>query len=159
MTNATIVARRRTSIAPSAAQSPIHKLLNLPFVKVAAGPKLGFTGIDAIPDQYVMELAGKCMEPYLRNGARAAFSKSETVRSGDFVCIWFRPEALKPGDFPGLFKKLSRDIPHFVTFPWVDHPESDISPALVAECFNPPRKFAIPCANVLAVHKCIGVVK
>lgn len=164
MISATTVARRRHPIARSTANNtperdPASDLLKLPAVTLDPRPKLGFTGIDAMPEHYALELAGNCMEPHMMSGTKAAFSKLEPVKAGDFVCIWFRPQVLPPGDFLGIFKRLSRDIPPFVTFPWLDHFESDISPALVVECFNPPRKFAIPCANVLAVHKCIGVVK
>src|ERR1700710_1813137 len=101
MISATTVARRRHPIACSAAKnSPedaVGDLLKLPAVTLDPRPKLGFTGIDAMPNQYAIELAGKCMEPHLKDGTKAAFSKSEPVKAGDFVCIWFRPQVLPAG--------------------------------------------------------------
>jgi hypothetical protein len=55
-------------------------------------------------------------------------------------------------------KRLVLAIPKGVTFPYEEHPDSMVTPCIVAEMNNPPRQFIVKCSDVLAVHKCMGIL-
>ncbi len=55
-----------------------------------------------------------------------------------------------------IVKRMVMNIPHWVKFPYKDHPKSDVLALLMAEQMNPRRTFTIKCSDVLAVHKAIG---
>ena len=42
-----------------------------------------------------MKLDGNCLEPLIPDGASVLLKKSEPVRAGDIVCIWFHPRILR----------------------------------------------------------------
>jgi hypothetical protein len=51
------------------------------------------------------------------------------------VIIWFRPEGVKPGFHQAQIKRLIT-LPA-VTFPFVDHPESEVTPSSWSRCSTP----------------------
>lgn len=111
------------------------------------------------PDFYAMTVEGDCLLPYVPSGAVVAMTKLEWPRGGDFVCVYFRPEHVRPGGFQGAIKRLTLNIPHNVKrFPFEDHPESNVRAALMFEQFNPRHQYVMRCANVLDVHKAVGFI-
>jgi hypothetical protein len=113
---------------------------------------------DKLPDVYCVKLDGDCLSPLIPDGAAVFLKKSEKVASGDIVAIWFRPESIAPGGHPAGLKRLTLNIPFFVTFPHKDHPNSDVIPILAFEQLNPPQSYTMRCSDVVAVHKAIGYV-
>ena len=61
-----------------------------------------------------------------------------------------------PEGAQGRVNRLASAIPHVVTFPYEDHPGSEVTKVLVFEMSNRPRRFAVRCCDLLAVHKCVG---
>jgi hypothetical protein len=118
------------------------------------------TNIDpeALPDEYGMRVLGGCLEPEIPDGARVMIDKRVTAAPGDFVCIYLRPELVKPGDCQARIKRLVMGPPPWVTLPYREHPKSEVQAVLIAEQMNPPRSYTIPCDAVLAVHKVIWPV-
>lgn len=104
-----------------------------------------------------MVVKGDCMSPEIRNNDLAYFDKHEPVKAGDTVMMLFRPELVKPGQMQAQVKRLVTNVPHWVKFPFEDHPKSDVLALVIAEMLNPPRQFTVRCRDLLALHKCIGV--
>jgi hypothetical protein len=122
-------------------------------------PQAAVHGLDAMPDVYCMKLDGDCLEPFVPDGASVALQKSAAYTVGDVVCIWWRPEFLKPGMHPAWLKRIRLNAPHFVKkYPYNDHPESDVGALIVLEQLNPPRAYAVPCSHIHAIHKAIGYI-
>jgi Peptidase S24-like len=103
-----------------------------------------------------MRVIGDCMMPEIADNDLLHFDKHEPVKAGDMVAIFLRPELLSPGELQVRVKRLATDIPHWVTFPYQDHPDSDVHALIIAEMLNPRRRFMVKCSSVLAVHKCLG---
>lgn len=110
----------------------------------------------ALPDRYAMRVVGYCLYPAIRVGDLLLFDKTADFRPGDLVMAYLRREAVKPGQFQAMVKRLVLAPPAFVTFPWRDHVNSAFKPVVGLEMDNPRRRFAIRCADVLAIHKCLG---
>jgi len=55
-------------------------------------------------------------------------------------------------------KRLVFAPPSYVTFPWREHPQSEAQALVIVEQDNPRRRFGIPCADLLAIHRFIGIV-
>jgi hypothetical protein len=99
------------------------------------------------------------MAPVIPDGSVVAFSKVERPLAGDYVVIWRKPGTYPEGQYQGLVKRLVLNIPHFVkSFPFADHPESEVQGGIFFERFNPPGRFAILCSEILAIHKAIGLL-
>ena len=109
-----------------------------------------------LPEIYGMMISGDCLLPEIEDGAVMKFSKSEPYKPGDFVLVYRRPELVKPGALPGMLKRLVVAPPPWVTFPYRENPKSELRALLIAEQLNPRAQFAIPCADLVAVHKCLG---
>lgn len=84
------------------------------------------------------------------------FDREAPVRNGDFANFFYRREVVKPGQLSIALKKLVIAPPPFVTFPWKDHPESEVVPVIIVEQLNPARRWSVRCADLLAVHRCLG---
>lgn len=112
-----------------------------------------------LPDRYGMIVRGVCMEPEIQEGSRLIFDKSAPYKPGDLVILWKRPELVKPGEPQAIGKRLYMAPPSWVKFPYREHPESGVCALLFAEQLNPPRNFAIPCEDLLAVHRCVGAMR
>ncbi len=111
-----------------------------------------------LPDQYGMICEGVCLEPEIADGACLLFDKNAPYKRGDFVILFRRPELVKPGQHQAIVKRLYMAPPPWVTFPYRDHPKSDVRALIIAEQLNPHLQFAIPCEDLLAIHKCLGLV-
>ena len=113
---------------------------------------------DALPDRYILTTDGTCMEPEIPNGAKVICDKTAKPIAGDLAVLFFRPECVPAGEHSAQLKRLVLSIPPFVKFPWRDHPDSNLRPILIVEMSNPPRQFHYRCDQLLAVHKCLGLV-
>jgi hypothetical protein len=117
-----------------------------------------FIDPETLDDVYCLAADGICLEPLIPHGAGVVFKKSEKFTVNDIVVIWFRHGIELPDGHRCWVKRLTMMIPHFVKFPLRDAPGSELSPLFSVDQFNPPRRFSIPCKDVLAVHKVIGHV-
>lgn len=117
-------------------------------------------GVDPslLPDQYALVCEGDCMEPEIADGSCLLFSKSERYAAGDLVILYLRPELVAPGDYQAIVKRIIYPPPSGLAFPHEQQHAAEISFIVVVAQINPPRRFAIPCADLLAIHKCLGPV-
>jgi hypothetical protein len=111
-----------------------------------------------VPDRYVLIVQGDCMAPLHRDGAAVLVDKGAPFEAGDLVVIYLKPELVKPGRCNAMLKRLV-SIPHWVaSFPFSDHPESQVVAIAAVETLNPPRRLHYRCADILAIHRCTGAV-
>lgn len=96
------------------------------------------------------------MEPVIREGTPVVGKKNGKLNAGDLVIIWVKPEFVAAGEHPALIKRLVMDVPHWVKFPYRDHPNSNVRAVIIVEQINPHRQFVIPCDRLLGIHKCLG---
>jgi hypothetical protein len=116
-------------------------------------------GLDALPDFYCMKLDGDCLEPFIPDGASVALQKSAVYAVGDVICIWWRPEFIKPGMHPAWLKRIRLNAPPWVKkYPYDDHPESDVGALIFLEQLNPPRAYSVACKHIYAIHKAVGYI-
>jgi hypothetical protein len=53
--------------------------------------------------------------------------------TADVVCIWWRPEFVKPGFYQGWLKRVAMAAPPWMkAYPYNDHPGSDVGGTLRA---------------------------
>jgi len=109
-----------------------------------------------LPDVYAMRTDGDCMVPEILDGQKIIVSKSEEIRRGDTVCLWLKNPS-QPKGYSALVKKVAMLPPPHVTFPYTEHPESEIVALVFVEQINPPRAYQFRCDQVLAMHKVIDV--
>ncbi len=113
-----------------------------------------------LPDRYAMPVVGDCLAPEFRDGAILMFDKSETYKAGDLVNVFTRPvTADKP---PGaMVMRLLLPPPPWVTaLPYKDVLWSALTNALTSifvQTLNPRKQELLRCADILAIHKCLGV--
>jgi hypothetical protein len=73
-------------------------------------------------------------------------NKPEPFGVDDVVCIWLKPEAVQPGANQAWLKRLTLNVPPWVkSFPYTDHPESDVLAIIVVEQLNPPICYTVKC--------------
>lgn len=160
-----ILQERRTALVPTSSLPPIEPVLNSlelgsGVVHLPPTAKRVEPCIDpaTLPDTYAMVLEGTCMLPAIPDLAVVGISKVERPRPGDYVILWRRPELVPPGQHQGILKRLVLNIPPYVKFPWREHPDSDVHAIALVEMLNPHRQFTYKCADLLAVHKAIGLL-
>jgi hypothetical protein len=109
-----------------------------------------------VPERYALIVQGDCMAPLHRDGDVVTADKRAPYEAGDLVVIYIKPELVKPGRCNAMLKRLV-SIPHWATtFPFKDHPESEVIAIATVETLNPPRRLHYRCADVLAIHRCTG---
>jgi hypothetical protein len=108
---------------------------------------------------YVLMIEGNCMAPDYPDGAKLRFDQAQRPQPGDLVAVFFQREKVRQGEHQVLVKRLASAIPQEVTFPYADPPGSGIARVVMFEMNNPPRRFAVMCRDLLAVHKCLGVAE
>jgi hypothetical protein len=62
-----------------------------------------------LPGQYFMTGEGACLDPIIKDGDRVLVSKTEPVRPGDFVAIFFNRKFVPRGEHQVLMKRLIVD--------------------------------------------------
>jgi hypothetical protein len=111
---------------------------------------------DDLPDLYAMVVKGDCLAPTIGDSYIAGFSKSEPIEPNDFVILFLRPELVLPGRHQCAIKRLVLAPPRWVTFPYVENPASEVQALVITEQLNPHHSMATKCADLIAIHKCIG---
>lgn len=126
----------------------------------AAAQPVAFLDPTMLPELYGLRVKGGCMAPDYPDGCSIKISQVEPYARGDVVCVWFRPEVLKPGGFPALIKRMVMMPPPWVTaFPHRDNPRSEVSALLMLGTNDRPDKMLeILCADVIAIHKVLGIL-
>jgi hypothetical protein len=118
-----------------------------------------FDDLSYLPDRYAMVCHGDCLEPEIASGSCLIFDKTEPFKAGDLVILFRRRDLVPDGQFQGIVKRLVMRPPPWVKgFPYQDHPRSVSDALIVVEMLNPRRLIQIRCADLLGVHKCLGVV-
>ncbi len=137
---------------------PTKKLRGLA-AKAQLADKTGDVFLDPakLPPIYAVRLDGACMSPVLKDGERVVLSSRDAPEPGDLIGIWLRPEAIQFGAQLRI-KRLVRRPPPGVCFPYADDSKSSEPATFVIDCINPPAPRRVRCANVLALHKVIGVL-
>lgn len=118
----------------------------LPPWGVALSRTLPFIHPDDMPVLYALTGKGACMEPLLPDGSLLAFDKRLEPHGGDIVSLFFTRDAARRRGMPGMIKRLITSLP-----------PQGFDGLLVVEQLNPPRTMTVPSADVLAVHKFIGI--
>jgi hypothetical protein len=112
-----------------------------------------------LPERYAMVCHGDCLEPEIASGSCLIFDKQESFKAGDLVILFRRRDLVPDGQFQGIVKRLVVSPPPWVKeFPYLEHPKSDVEALIVVEMLNPRRLIQLRCADLLGVHKCLGVV-
>ncbi len=112
-----------------------------------------------LPRLYAMRTVGTCLEPVVKEGELLLFDKDYPCRGGDYAVIFLRPEKVPEGHCQGLVKRLRFGIPRSLRLPYKPAPESNLAPIIVGETLNPPTALLFEAEDVLAVHRCIGIVE
>ncbi len=113
---------------------------------------------DTMPDRYVVHCAGTCLEPEISDGAPVVVEKHSKIAPGDLVVLFFKPEHVPTGKHQAILMRIVLPPPSYVSFPWREHPMSDVHAVIIVEMLNPPKQFAYKCEHLLGVHKCAGTV-
>jgi hypothetical protein len=113
---------------------------------------------DALPDRYVLTVDGSCMDPEIPDGAKVICDKTAKPKAGDLAVFFLRPECIPAGEHQAQLKRLVLGVAPFVKLPWRDHPDSNVRAIVILEMSNPRRQFHYRCDQLLAIHKCIGLV-
>ena len=108
-----------------------------------------------------MGVSGSCMAPAFPDGCRVKVTKTEPYARGDVVVVWFRPELITPGGLPGMIKRIGMmPPPHVKTFPYKDHPQSEVLALIMLKTNDQPDKLLrVRCRDVLAIHKVVGLLE
>ena len=122
------------------ASAPNYEALDRPFIHP-----------DDMPDLHALHGYGTCMEPLIADGTLLVVDKRETPCPGDVVSVIFTREAAARWRLPGMVKKLALALP-----PMDVGAGGEVVGLVVLDQINPPRRYAIPTTDVLAVHKCVG---
>lgn len=109
-----------------------------------------------LPDRYALSVSGTCLEPEVYEGDVLLFDRTERYERGDLVAVFRRVDANSGNPFRAEVKRLIMGPPSWVKFPWSDHPDSDVLALVGLEMNNPRRRFALRCADILGIHKCLG---
>ncbi|MGI9403965.1 MAG: hypothetical protein ACR2OF_05605 [Hyphomicrobium sp.] len=96
------------------------------------------------------------MEPEFKHGDAVVFDREAPLENGCMANFFYRREVVRPGQLSVALKRLFMAPPPFVTFPWKDHPKSEVVPVIIAEQLKPFRQFTVRCRDLLAVHRCLG---
>lgn len=118
----------------------------------------GFIDPATLPDEYAMRVRGDCLAPAINAGDSILVDQRQPYSTGDLVCVFLKPECVRPGDTNVGLKRLVMGLMPEVTLPYRAHPDSNIMPVLVCEQDNPHMQYAIPADQILAIHRCLGLV-
>ena len=104
---------------------------------------------------YGLILAGHCLDPEFKHGDKMVIDKEGPLHVGCYAVFYYRPELVPPGVLPMSLKRLVTAMPP-VTLPYQEHPESGVQFIIAVEQLNPPKRWVVRCADLLAVHRCLG---
>jgi hypothetical protein len=110
---------------------------------------------DTLPDRYILHCIGNCMMPDVKDGAPILVDKRQAAKAGELAVLYFKPGHEIAGQ-PSILKRLVMAPPPYVTFPFKEHPKSEVHAVVILEMTNPQRRFVVECQDLLAIHRCLG---
>jgi hypothetical protein len=111
-----------------------------------------------LPERYILIVDGACLEPDIPNGSHVLIERDGKVAAGDLAVLYFKPDRIPPGEGNSSLKRVVMAPPHYVKFPWREHPQSEVHALVIVKMTNPSRQFAVKCEHLLGIHKCLGRV-
>jgi hypothetical protein len=105
---------------------------------------------------YGLIVRGDCLAPEFKDGDTVVVDKEGPLLRGCNAVFYHRPELVPPCEWPLTLKRLATAVPQEVTLPYREHPDSEVKFIVVVEQANPPKRWAVPCEDLLAVHHCLG---
>ena len=118
----------------------------------------GFIDPTTLPNEYAMRVRGDCLAPAIKGGDAVLVDQRQSYKVGDLVCVFLEAECVAPGNTNVGLKRLVMNMLPGITFPYRAHPDSNIMPVLVCEQDNPHWQYTIPADQILAIHRCMGLV-
>lgn len=121
------------------------------------GPSRDTVGLGDFPDQYCATGDGTCLEPVYPHGARFHMTAIDAAKPGDYVVVYRKPDLTRRSHRQAMIKRLVTPLPEGWTPSecWTQgHP---MPPVVLLEAHNPPRTYAVPADEIMAVHKCLGL--
>ena len=117
----------------------------------------GFIDPTTLPDEYAMRVRGDCLAPAINAGDAVLFDQRQPCKAGDLVGVYLKEGCYGGSTSVGLKRVVMNMMPG-VTYPYQAHPDSNIMPVLVCEQDQPHRQYTIPADQILAIHRCMGLV-
>jgi hypothetical protein len=111
-----------------------------------------------LPARYILITQGACLEPDIPSGSKVLIERDGEIGAGDLAVLYFKPEHVQPGRSNSILKRVVLPPPAHVKFPWREHPETEAHAVVIVETTNPPRELIFKCKDLLAIHKCGGLV-
>ncbi|CAM3134958.1 hypothetical protein SPAN111604_05555 [Sphingomonas antarctica] len=114
--------------------------------------------LDDMPDYYASVCKGRCLEPEYMDGCTLAFTKKGKPKTGEYVCLWFKPEKVPHGEHQCMVKRVVMALPDECTFPFNAGLWVNAVPFMIVEMLNPPRQFPVKASDLLGIHRMLGEV-
>lgn len=111
-----------------------------------------------LPETFAMDCEGTCLEPKVRDGTKLLFSRDAAYVPGDLVCLFIRPEFVRPGEHQFLVKKLVFAPARGYWRNPASYEGSDIKPTVIVDMLNPLRRIYIKPEALYGIYKCLGPV-
>ena len=110
------------------------------------------------PDAYGLAVVGNCMAPAYPDGCTVRIAKSEPYGHNDVVVVWWRPDLVAAGRAPCMIKRIVMVAPPWVkSYPYKDNPKSDVrAMIMLGRDDRPDEMIPVRCADIIAIHKCVG---
>ena len=104
-----------------------------------------------LPALYAITADGNCLGDLIPNGSKVILSRDAEPESGAIVCIYLHRDRMDGWNHQSILKKMiGWSIPDI---------SSGDEVSLIVEQLNPPRRYAIPHSNILAVHTFVRLAK
>jgi hypothetical protein len=132
--------------------------MSKPKTRIASRSQPPQTTIDptTLPERYILIVDGACLEPAIPNGSKVLIERDGKIGPGDLAVMYFKPDRIPRGEGNSSLKRVVMPPPHYVKFPWREHPKSEVHALVIVEMTNPRRQFAVRCDHLLGIHKCLG---
>lgn len=106
---------------------------------------LSFIHPDDMPNVYAITGRGTCLEPVIHDGSLLVCDKRVMPQPGDAVALHFTSEFAQLFGYPGAVKRLRLPV--------------DGADVIEVDQLNPPRRYTFDPADVLAIHKVVGIAE
>lgn len=117
--------------------------------------KLPFLNPFKLPKEFGLKIIGKCMDPMLEDGEFLYVNRDQTIKEGDFVAVFMKPEFVRPGCLQVMVKRLAYRLPRYATFPFsfdkTPGAYGDFGPMVFVEQLHPAKTFPIDLRHVLGI--------
>ena len=120
-------------------------------------PKIIFNPVEEFPSEYGLVFEGNRFAPRVTDGDTMVFSSTVRPERDDLVAVILRPDKMLPGQPQvGIFQLYSGVTD--TKLPYDEHPESTVKLMFTFRA-GEGKVRPFPAARLLAVHKCINVLK